>query len=116
MIKILDSNKKNFFLKLNNLLNNRRIVKKSNSKIVQKIIEDVKINGFKGLKKYEKIYSSNDSIKPSKKEINKAIRRLDPKVKRAIDFAYNKISDFLIALQHSCHIYINHTISNLILS
>ena len=94
MIKILDSNKKNFFLKLNNLLNNRRIVKKSNSKIVQKIIEDVKINGFKGLKKYEKIYSSNNSIKPSKKEINKAIRRLDPKVKRAIDFAYNKISDF----------------------
>ena len=94
MIKILDSNKKNFFLKLNNLLNNRRIVKKSNSKIVQKIIENVKINGFKGLKKYEKIYSSNDSIKPSKKEINKAIRRLDPKVKRAIDFAYNKISDF----------------------
>ena len=27
-------------------------------------------------------------------KINKAIKRLDPKVKRAIDFSYNKISDF----------------------
>ena len=36
----------------------------------------------------------NKIIKPSKEQINKAIKKLDPKVKKAIDFAYNRIFKF----------------------
>ena len=44
MIRILNSNKKNFSIKLNKLLNKRRIINKSHLKTVQKIINNVRKN------------------------------------------------------------------------
>ena len=91
MIKILDSTKKNFYVKLNKLLNNRRIVKKSNVKVVQKIINHVKKNKDKALIHYEKKFNNNSKIIPNKKQIRAAIKLLDPKVKKAIDDAHKRI-------------------------
>ena len=94
MIKILDSTKKNFYTKLNKLLNNRRIVKKSNLETVQKIINNVRKNKDRALVYYEKKFNSNSNIIPSKKQIKQAIKLLDPKVKKAIDDAHKRIKEW----------------------
>ena len=44
--------------------------------------------------KYERKFSQNNKIKPSKEEINKSIKSLNPKIKKAIDFAYSRILKF----------------------
>ena len=56
MIKILKLNNKNYLLKLNKFLQQRKIKSKINSNIVNKIINDVRRNGDKALTKYEKRY------------------------------------------------------------
>ena len=94
MIKVINSNNKNYLNKLNSLLEKRRSGKKIDTQIVTKILKDIKKNKTKALLKYEKKFSKNKNIKSTNKEINKAIRRLDPKVKKALDFAYNKILNF----------------------
>ena len=94
MIKIINCNSKNYKKKLTTLLEKRRSGKETVSKIVSKILKDIKKNGNKALLKYERRLSKNSNIISTKNEINKAIRNLDPKVKKSIDFAYNKISDF----------------------
>ncbi len=63
-------------------------------KIVKKILQDIKKNKLKAVKKYEIKFSNNRKIKPSKKTINATIKKIDPKVKKAIDFAYNRILKF----------------------
>ena len=94
MIKVINSNNKNYLNKLNSLLEKRRSGKKIDTQIVTKILKDIKKNKTKALLKYEKKFSKNKNIKSTNNEINKAIRRLDPKVKKALDFAYNKILNF----------------------
>ena len=94
MIKILNSNKKNFSIELNKLLNKRRIINKSHLKTVQKIISNVKKNKDKALIYYEKKFNRNSKIIPSKNEIKKAIKSLDPKVKKAIDDAHKRIKEW----------------------
>ena len=94
MIKIINCTNKNYLKKLQVFLELRRSQKKNVSKKVSKIIKDIKKGGVKALLKYERKFSKNNNIKPSKKEINKAIRMLNPKVKKAIDFSYNKILNF----------------------
>ena len=59
--------------------------------MVLKILKDIRSNKNKALKKYENKFSNNKRLKPSKTEINKAINSLSPKIKNAIDFAYNRI-------------------------
>ena len=54
MLKFLNGNQKNFEKKLRFILDKRKIVQKSKSKDVKKIINDVKKNGDKALLKYEK--------------------------------------------------------------
>ena len=49
---------------------------------------------MKALIKYEKKFSKNTKIKPSQKKINQSIKNLDPKIKKAIDFAYSRIFKF----------------------
>ena len=44
--------------------------------------------------KYEKRFNKNSVITPSVKQINKTIQSLDPKVKKAIDLAYDRIYKF----------------------
>ena len=46
------------------------------------------------LLKYERKFSNNNEIKLSKKKIIKVIKTLDPKIKKAIDFSYNRILNY----------------------
>ena len=94
MIKVINCNNSNFTKKLTILLEKRRQVKTYDTKIVSSIINDIKKNKIKALLKYEKKFSKNKNIKPSKIQINTAIKKLDPKVKKAIDFAYDRILKF----------------------
>ncbi|MDC1248265.1 histidinol dehydrogenase [Pelagibacteraceae bacterium] len=94
MIKILDSKNKNFDNILDNLLSKRKNKIQLSSASVIKIIKDVKINGDKAILKYEKRFNKNSIIAPNKEKINRLIKSLDPKVKRAIDLAYNRIYKF----------------------
>ena len=94
MIKVINCNNSNFTKKLTILLEKRRQVKRYDTKIVSSIINDIKKNKIKALLKYEKKFSKNKNIKPSKIQINTVIKKLDPKVKKAIDFAYDRILKF----------------------
>ncbi len=94
MIKILNCNKKNYLFKLRTILESRRSGNKINTSIVLKIISEVKKNKQNALLKYEKKFSNNKEIKISKKKITNSIKKLNPKVKTAIDFAYDRILKF----------------------
>ncbi len=94
MIKIINCNKKSNINKIRSFLEKRRIQDKDNVKIVTKILKDIKKNKNKALVKYETKLSKNKEIKLSYNKINKSIRRLDPKVKKAIDYAYSRICKF----------------------
>ena len=94
MIRKLDSTKKNFYLKLNKIINRRKTVDKSNFKTVEKIINDVRKNKDKALVRYERKFNNNTKIIPSKKEVAKAIKLLDPKIKRAIDDICKRVKDW----------------------
>ena len=94
MIKIIKYNNNSGLKNLVNVLNQRRKLDNSNIDLVKRIINDVKKNKLKALKKYEKRYSKNNQIKIPKKKIDKIIKQLDKKVKRAIDFSYERILKF----------------------
>jgi len=94
MIKVINCNKKNYLNNLTKFLDLRRFEKRIESKIISKILKDIKKNKNKSLLNYEKKFSKNSQIKPSIKQINKAIKSLDPTVKKAIDFAYKRILKF----------------------
>ncbi len=93
-MKLLLSRKKNFDKNLKKLLTQRKNKIQSSSISVLKIINDVKKNGDKALKKYEKKFNKNKKIFLSTKDISRAISSLDKKVKNAIDLAYNRIYKF----------------------
>ncbi len=93
-MRILDSNKKNFYTELNKIINRRKTINKSTLKSVEKIINNVRKNKDKALVYYEKKFNSNSKITPNKKEISKAIRLLDPKIKRAIDETHKRVRDW----------------------
>ena len=94
MLKILNSNNRNFDRELERLLSNRKNKVKSSSVSVTRIIEDVKKNGDKALLKYEKRFNKNSILVPTSKQISKLIKTLDKNVKKAIDKAYNRIYKF----------------------
>ncbi len=94
MIKIINCSNKNNINKLRSLLETRRVEKNNNTKIVDKILTDIKKNKFKALLNYEKKFSKNKEIKLSNYKINKSIKKLDLKVKKAIDYAYSRILKF----------------------
>ena len=94
MIQVINCKKKNYIQKLNIFLEKRRTRKKFDTKIVLKILKDIKINRYKALLKYEKKFSNNSKIKINTAQINKSIKSLDQKTKKAIDFAYNRILKF----------------------
>jgi histidinol dehydrogenase len=94
MINVLDCKKSNYLSRLKSILEKRRSGNKINSDIAIKIVKDVKKNKQKALLKYEKKFSNNKQVKISKNELSNSIKQLDPKVKNAIDFAYNRILKF----------------------
>ena len=75
------------------MLNKRLSGIKINSNVVKNIISDVRKNGDKALIKYEMKYAKNNEI-ISKKKITNSIASLDLKIKKAIDFSYNRILKF----------------------
>ena len=94
MIKVFNCNKKNYHSGLVKLLNKRKIGTKDYNVVVKKIIDDVKKNGDNALIKYEKKFSKNSEIILNKKKIKDSIKLLDLKIKKAIDFSYNRILKF----------------------
>ena len=94
MIKIINCKNKNYKSKLKIFLDRRRSGKIVDTSIVSKIIKDIKRNKLKALIKYEKRFSKNTKIKPTQREIKQSIKTLDPKIKKAIDFAYSRIFKF----------------------
>jgi len=93
-MKILNSENKNFYSELDKIINKRRRINKSNFKTVQQIINNVRKNKDKALMFYERKFNNNSKIVPSKKEIAKAIKLLDPKIKRAIDDTYKRVKEW----------------------
>jgi len=94
MIKVINCKNKNYNSKLKIFLNKRRSGKIVEISVVSKIIKDIKKNKIKALIKYEKKFSKNKKIHPTQNEINQSIKTLDPKIKKAIDFAYSRIFRF----------------------
>ena len=105
MIKQINCNKKNYLDNLTKFLDVRRSLKKPENKIISKILSDIKKNKNKALIKYEKKFSKNSQIKPSIKEINNAIKFLDPKIKKSIDFALKRIFNFHIKQKNKNILY-----------
>ena len=94
MIKVINCRSKNYKNKLKDFLDKRRSGKNTDTSIVNKILKEIKKDRLKALIKYEKKFSKNKKIKPTQKEINQSIKTLNPKVKKAIDFAYSRIFKF----------------------
>ena len=93
-MKILDSNQKNFYKELDKIINKRKTINKSTLRTVEKIISNVRRNKDKALIFYERKFNFNTKIIPNKKEISKAIKLLDPKIKRAIDETCKRVRDW----------------------
>ena len=98
MLKILKYNKKNSLENLNQFLSKRKLVQKSQTFIVNKIINNVKKNGDKAVLNYEKKFSNikknRNNIVFTNQEIKKIIKKIDKGVKQAIDLAYKRIKKF----------------------
>ena len=98
MLKFINYNKKNSSTNLNNILNERKIYQKNNTSIIKKIISNVKKNGDKAVLSYEKKFSriktKKNRIVFTKKEINEIAKKIDKKVKKSLDLAYNRIKKF----------------------
>ena len=98
MIKILKLNNKNSLKLLKIFLDRRKSIQKNQTSIVSKIIQNVKKNGDKAVLNYEKKFSQiktkSNKILFSNKEINKISKRVDLKIKKSIDLAYNRIKKF----------------------
>ena len=93
-MKILNSENKNFYSELDKIINKRMRINKSNFKTVQQIINNVRKNKDKALMFYERKFNNNSNIVPSKKEVAKAIKLLNPEIKRAIDETYKRVKEW----------------------
>ena len=94
MIKIFNLKKKNNLRNLESFIEKRRFGKNVDTLIVKKILKDVRKNKNSAVLKYEKKFSSNKKINPSKSEISKSVKSLNPVVKKAIDMSFNRIFKF----------------------
>ena len=99
MLKLIKSNQSNFFAKLNVILQKRKLKDPKIDFQVKNIIKNVKKNKDSALIKYEKKFSnikniSLKNIKFSDTEKKKIVKKLDKKIKKAIDLAYDRILNF----------------------
>jgi len=94
MIKSLNSKSKQFDKELNKFLSLRiKNINLRNHKVFA-IIDDIKKNGDKALIKYEKKFNANSKINISNLDKKNCIKKLDSKVKKSIDLAFNRIMKF----------------------
>jgi len=105
MIKILNYKNSLSLKKLSTFLERRRFAENKDIGIVQNILKDIKKNKVKALKKYELRFGNNTQINISKDQIKKSIKNLDPKVKKAIDFAYKRIFNFHLKQKKKLEIF-----------
>tara|TARA_X000001036_G_C20681404_1_gene806029 strand:+ start:1911 stop:3209 length:1299 start_codon:yes stop_codon:yes gene_type:complete len=98
MLKIINCNQRNFLSKLEKILNKRKFNQKAKTANVNKIISNVKKNGDKAVlgyeKKFSKIKTKSKKITFTKKEINNISKKIDAKLKKSIDLAFNRIKKF----------------------
>ena len=98
MLNFLDANNSNFLKKLEQTLSKRKYAQNNKLSEINKIISDVQKFGDKALIKYEKkflkIKSKKINVKFSKNEINKISKKIDNRLKRSIDLAFNRIKKF----------------------
>ena len=98
MLKVLKLNNKNSLKNLKLFLDKRKSIQKSQTTIVSKIIKNVKKKGDKAVISYEKKFSKikvkSNKLIFSSKEINKISNKTDPKTKKSIDLAFNRIKKF----------------------
>ncbi len=93
-MKTLNAQTTNFFSELDKIISKRNKIDKSTLKTVQKIINNVRKKKDKALVYYEKKFNNNSKIIPTKKEIDIAIKSLDPKIKKAIDETYAGVKEW----------------------
>ena len=99
MLKLIKSNQKNYLVKLDLILQKRKLQNPKIDKTVKNIIQDVKKNKDLALIKYEKKYSNLSKISISKikftsSERKNIIKKLDKKTKTSIDLAFKRIFNF----------------------
>jgi len=98
MLKFLNYNKKKSLNDLKVILNRRKLTQKIETSDVKHIISSVIKNGDKAVinfeKKFSKIKNNSNKIVFSKKEINKISKKLDKKIKKSIDIAFERIKKF----------------------
>ena len=82
-MKILDSNRKNFFKKFESLISKRKNKLKSSNVSVANIRNDVRKNGDKALIKYEKKFNKNKIIRPTSRQISQSLSSLNVKCKKS---------------------------------
>jgi len=90
--------KKNSSRDLKIFLSKRNLAQKNKTSNVLKIIKDVKKKGDTAVLYYEKKFSrikiKSNKILFSNKELNKISKKIDGKIKRAIDLAFSRIKKF----------------------
>ena len=99
MLKLIKSNQKNYLVKLDLILQKRKLQNPKIDKTVKNIIQDIKKNKDLALLKYEKKYSNLSKISISKikftsSERKNIIKKLDKKTKTSIDLAFKRIFNF----------------------
>ncbi len=98
MLKTFNYNKNGASKILEVFLNKRKFTQKNIATSVYKIIQNVKRNGDKAVLNYEKKFSNiktkSNKVFFSNKEINQIVKKIDIKIKKAIDLAYNRIKKF----------------------
>jgi histidinol dehydrogenase len=99
MLKLIKSDQKNFLAKLDIILQKRKLQNPIIDLKTRNIIQDIKKNKDVALIKYEKKYSklkniSLNRIKFSSLEKKIIIKKLDKKIKKSIDLAFNRILNF----------------------
>jgi histidinol dehydrogenase len=98
MLKTLNFKKKNSMKILEAFLNKRKLIQKNQTLTVSQIIKNVKKNGDNAVlnyeKKFSKVISKNNKIFFSSREINIISKKIDKKLKKAIDLAYDRIKKF----------------------
>ena len=99
MLKLLKLNNSNSLKSLKIFLEKRKSIQKNQTIIVSKIIKNVKKNGDKAVIKYEKRFSrikknNSDKLFFTTREINIISKKINLKIKKSIDLAYNRIKKF----------------------